>query len=63
MWTSFVKNMTQHKSEKLGQKFNIEFCYFPNGCSFSSILVQKMFKSDSAFLRYGYFIDSVTTNG
>ncbi len=34
-------------------------CYFLNGCSFSSILVQEYLKSDIVFLRYGNFIDDV----
>ena len=38
------------------------FCYFLNGCSFSSILVQKVFKSDIAFLLYFNFIEVVQTD-
>ncbi len=37
------------------------FCYFLNGCPFSSILVQKCLKSDIAFLRYGNFIEDIIT--
>ena len=43
-----------HQLDKLGQKFKIALlCSFLNDCSFSSILVQKLLKSDIAFLRYG----------
>ncbi len=44
--------------DQLGQKFNL-FVTSSNGYSFSSILVQKVLKSDIVFLRYGNLIDDV----
>ena len=50
--------VTQHiEKDQLGQKIKITFCYFLNGCFFSSILVQRFLKSDITFLRYGNFIN------
>ncbi len=40
----------------------LTLCYFLNGCSFISILVQKVLKLDIAFLSYGNFIEDVITD-
>ena len=41
------------------KRSKLTFCYFLNGCSFSSIWVQSVLKSDITFLRYGNFIEVV----
>ncbi len=52
-------NVSQHiERDQLSQKIKIDL----NGCSFISILVQKILKSDIAFLRYGNFIEDVITD-
>ncbi len=53
-----------HRNNHLVQKIKIDFCYFLNGCSFSSILVQKVLKLDIAFWKYGNFkfIEDIITH-
>ncbi len=56
MWLNTSKGI----SRLIRSKFN--FWYFLNGCSISSILVEKMLKSNIAFLKYGNFIEDFTTD-
>ena len=53
MWLNTSKGISCFRRSKL------TFCYFLNGCSFSSILTPKILKSDIAFFRYGNFIEDV----
>ena len=54
----------QHiKMDRLGQKFKMNFLLFPDGCSFSLILVvPNIFKLAIAFSRYGNITYDIITD-
>ena len=61
-WSKLIYVSQHIERDQLSPKIKLTFWYFQNGCSFISILVQKILKLDIAFLRYGNFIEDVMTD-